>query len=57
MMLQSVLKPIILRLKPDQDASGLPVTCDHNLLRSREPQVARQIILNLGQRNLTAILR
>jgi len=57
MMLQSVLEPVVLGLKPDQDAGGLSMTCDHDLLGGREPQIAREIVLHFGECDLTALLR
>ena len=39
MMLQTIVEPVVLRCKPDQDASRTSVTSDHDLFVDSQPEV------------------
>ena len=54
MMLESVLEPVVLGAKPDQDTGRLAMPRDDDLAVLGQSQVSRQVILHLGQRDLTA---
>lgn len=53
MMLEPVLKPVILVPETDQNASGFPVASDYNLGVRGHPQIAGEIIFDLGESDLT----
>ena len=53
MMLQAILEPVILVPEPDQNARGLSVPRNDNLNIARHPEVAREIVFDLGKRYLT----
>jgi hypothetical protein len=48
--LEPVFEPIILRLESNEDASRLAVARDDNLFLRRDPEVAREVVLNLSDR-------
>ena len=49
---EAVLEPVLFRLETDQHAGGLTMARNNDLLRLSFSKKARQIILDLGQRNL-----
>ncbi len=49
MILEPVFEPVILGLKTDQDARGLAVASDQDLLLRSKLQVSREVILYLCQ--------
>src|SRR5437899_7816854 len=49
MVLESVLKPVLLRLEADQHACGPAVLGNDDLLSGCLPQVAGEIVFNLRQ--------
>ena len=52
-MLESVVEPILLRLEADKQTGRFAVPRDHDLAPLGQSQVARQIILDGGERDLT----
>jgi hypothetical protein len=52
MMFQTVLDPVILALEPDENACRFAVSRDHNLLAFGEPEIPRQIVFDLSERDL-----
>ncbi len=46
MVFETVFKPSLLRLKPNEDAGWATMAGDHNLLTSGKAQVAGQVILH-----------
>ncbi len=52
MMLQTIVKPVILRLESDQDAGRPSVPRDEDLLGLRQAQEVREVVLDLSQRRL-----
>lgn len=56
-VLEAILEPIILRLETDEHARRLAVARDDNLLVLRQPEIAREIVLDLCERDLTARFR
>jgi hypothetical protein len=48
-MFQTIVEPVILRCKPDQNTGRTTVTSDHDLFVDGQAEVLRQIILDLGQ--------
>lgn len=50
MMFETVLEPVILRSKPDENAGRAAVTRDDDLLVSSQAQVLRQVVFDLSQR-------
>jgi hypothetical protein len=51
-VLESVLKPVVLRPEPDEHTCGTPVAGDDDLLASSQPQVPGEIILDFRQSDL-----
>jgi len=49
MVLETVVEPVVLGRKTDEDASWPPMPCDDYLLRLSKSQIARQIILHFRQ--------
>lgn len=47
-MCKTVVEPVVLSTKADQDASGPTMASDHNLFGLGHPEVARQVILHPG---------
>lgn len=52
MMLQTIVEPVILRFKSDQDAGRPSVARDEDLLGLRQAQESREVVLDLSQRRL-----
>ena len=52
MILQAVFEPIVFGLKSNQHARRSPMARDQDLLISRRPEVAREVILDLRQGDL-----
>lgn len=50
MMFETVLEPVILRFKPDENAGRAAVARDDDLLVSSQAQVLRQVVFDLSQR-------
>jgi hypothetical protein len=48
-MLETIVEPVVIRSKPDQHAGRPPVARDDDLLVNRQPEVLRQIILDLRE--------
>lgn len=49
MILQPVLKPVVLALKPNQDSRRPSMTRDQDLPLGGKPKIARKVILDLCQ--------
>lgn len=52
-VLESVLKPIILVLKADENACGFPVAGDDDLASRRQAEIAGQIVLHFREGDFT----
>ena len=52
---QAVLEPIVLGVEANEYPGRLAVPCDHDLLGRSQTEVVREIIFDLGERNLTAV--
>ena len=46
-MLKTIVEPVLVGCKPDQDAGRTAMTRDHDLFVDGQPKVFRQIILDL----------
>ena len=49
MVLEPVLEPVLLRLKPDQDPGRPAMPCDQDLLTRSQSQIPGEVILHLRQ--------
>ena len=56
-VLEPVLKPVILVLESDQNTGWLTVPRDDDFLDLGKPQVPREVVLDLGECDLTGRLR
>ena len=45
---ESVVKPVILRSEPNEDTGGLAMAGDQDFMRLRLPQIAGQVVFDLG---------
>ena len=49
---QPIFEPVVLRLEPDQHAGWLTVPCNDDVALCRFTRQRRQVVLDLGERNL-----